>query len=381
MSSGKVNSRLAGSLLSMVLNEYYKRIIKGILDTRNIDEYKNVYRDNKMWFIDAVTKHGRDGECINVASALRDSLMLARDRVESVGLSLRGAGYSVLFVGFRLLGRGLVGVGSGVFRTVFEVGLSVDPLLGLPYYPASTLKGASRAMCEALVEADSNQGRSGPGGSGGRVSVCDVLFGTKSRAGLIVYTDAYPVGCYKSKGCMVYVGDVVTPHYYSGGNPVESELEAVPNPVVHLSIGENLVFETVIAAREKEWPYGQDEMLIPEVLGKYYGMGPLFMANLIMLAALLSGFAARSGKGYNIGESVLDPTLEEYKSIADTKDKTNLEDLRKLHENIIDSVDDHIVSLLIDHGRGGSRSQGNRQDRDRRRQRGNNAGGGGRLGS
>ncbi len=370
-----MGSSLAGALLLRVIEKYYKKVLDSMLD------YENNKASNKMWFIDTVTKPGKDEEYINVTSALKDSLMLARDRVKSVGLSLRGAGYSVLFVGFRLLGRGLVGVGSGVFRTVFEVGLSVDPLLGLPYYPASTLKGASRAMCEALVEADSNKGRGGPGGSGGRVSVCDVLFGTKSRAGLIVYTDAYPVGCYKNKGCMVYVGDVVTPHYYSGGNPVESELEAVPNPVVHLSIGENLVFETVIAAREKEWPYQQDEMLIPEVLGKYYGMGPLFTANLIMLAALLSGFAARSGKGYNIGESILDPTLEEHDNILKGDDRSNLKDLCKLHNDIISSVNDSIVSLLVDYGRGGSRSQGNRQGRDRRGQRGNNAGRGGRQGS
>ncbi len=259
---------LAGALLSCRVKEYYLEVASSYEKAR--DDKPNT-APFKRRFLNWILSDEAFGD------ALKESLRLADDLVGVRFEALKSAGYHVVRLDFVLESRGIVGSSSGPLATVFEVGLSIDSLLGLPYYPASSLKGAARAACEDLAGDD----------------VCDFLFGSRGRVSNVVFTDAYPIGCLQGKLCMVYTGDVVNPHYYDGGRAVISELDAMPVPIVHLSIGEGTVFSTVVGVRDDSWPR---ELEVPGDLAE----PPVKAIIRLLGSALLSGFAARSGKGYNI---------------------------------------------------------------------------------
>ena len=198
-----------------------------------------------------------------------------------------------------LTGPGLIGTGSGLLHAIFEVGLEFDWLLGLPYYPGSTLKGATRAVAEEILgkkAADTLFGKPGVGG----------------WMGLYAFAPSYPIGCINGKPCLVITGDVVTPHYYVPGRGiVESELEARPTPIQHVSIAPGTVFRFVVGVR---LPRGRDRAEVEDALRIAASDGglklldspsltPIDLARLalrLLGTALMSGFAARSSKGYNV---------------------------------------------------------------------------------
>ncbi len=273
---------LAGHLILRRTLEYHRTVASELSSSGQASGKRDVTAEARRGFIDWVLSDNA------LAEALKESLDLASTLVKEREGALSAAGYTTARVDFVLETRGLVGVSSGVLRTVFEVGLSIDRLLGLPYYPASTLKGAARAACEDLASE----------------RVCGFLFGSRDSASQAVFTEAYPIGCLKGGLCLIYTGDVVNPHYYRGGQVVESELEAQPVPVVHLAVAEDTVFSTVVAVRDNRWPddlRGEASRL---------GASPLDATVNLLLSALLTGFAARSGKGYNVARP-LEGNLEE----------------------------------------------------------------------
>ncbi len=179
--------------------------------------------------------------------------------------------------------RFLVGSSSGVLRTVFEVGLAWDYMFDLPYIPGSSLKGAMRASAEALL------------GDGDLVSY---LFGSEKNsrrkfAGCLEVFDAYPVEA--PNGLLDL--DVITPHYYEGGNVKESEIEAQPIPVVHVSIAPGVKFRFIIAHRCSEDVLKRLSEALRSIGVEAQGMGALAA---LLGAALLSGVGARTGKGYGV---------------------------------------------------------------------------------
>ncbi len=275
-----------GPLWKMIVEHYYKCIIEDGLD-------KSAREKSKKEFISKLLGDRQ------VADGLSGSMKLARELVDTVEESLRGAGYSVARLDFVLLDRGLVGAGSGVFKTVFEVGMEVDSLLGLPYYPGSTLKGAARAVCEDLLEESLEDS-------------CDALFGSTKGSSRIIYTAAYPIGCKEDLGpCTVYLLDVITPHYYKEGQAVEAEYEATPVPVLHLSISPGTVFSTVVAVdSERAVRDERLEKLVKELSSYSTGLAQILESSpaeaalkaglLLLESALTTGIGARSGKGYNV---------------------------------------------------------------------------------
>lgn len=276
---GMAGSSLAGSQLWRLASNYFKSVAEGRGDEER--------RKAKRKFIEDLL--GDE----TVGANLRASLELARGLVSSVEQGLRDAGYKTVRVDFVLLERGLVGAGEGLFKTIFEVGMSVDKLLGLPYYPGSGIKGAARSACMDLT--------------GGE---CGGLFGSTDGVSTLVFTSAYPVGCMYGP-CTLYIHDIVNPHYYSGGEPVEKEYEANPSPVIHLSIAPGTVFSTVVAARPDPPKEAVEEA--KKVLAHASSDNSTFdavadqvvkAATALLKSALYTGFAARSSKGYNIGKPV-----------------------------------------------------------------------------
>ncbi|RLE64439.1 MAG: type III-B CRISPR module RAMP protein Cmr6 [Thermoprotei archaeon] len=167
---------------------------------------------------------------------------------------------SVWNVEMRLVTRGIIGMGESFGLLAFEVGLSFHPLFNVPYIPASSIKGAIRSACEEL----------------GYVNEAKKLFGDQRIAGIIGFTDAFPV---KKEKYILYP-DVTTPHYPN----VETELEVNPNPVVHLSIAPRTVFRFLVYAKDH----------INQRLN--------YVLLTSMLYALSRGIGARTSNGYSLFE-------------------------------------------------------------------------------
>jgi len=233
----------------------------------------------------------------NWRSRLEQSMSLANKLLNSKIEGLESAGYDVADLSFYLASPGLIGIGSGIFKAIFEVGLEMDWLLGLPVIRGSSLKGAARVLIEEAVD-------NAPGLS----ESLDVFFGTagkRGRQGAVIVLDSYPVGCRPGYPCLVLTGDVVTPHYYKGGKAVDSEAKAEPKPVQHVTIAPGTVFRVVAGVPGRDLEPGLDSHA--EKILRAFGVEPahgvparLYALGVLLQAALANGLGARSGKGYNI---------------------------------------------------------------------------------
>lgn len=254
------------------------------------------------------------------SSYLKNALEIAEELLEEVREGLHSNEYITVMPAFVLKGPGLAGIGGGLFKPAFEVGLTVDSVLGLPYYPGSTIKGALRGFLEQL---SNNNDLS---------KLAKLLFGWKAEEkaedhdktghiGPVFISDMLPIGGVKSP-CSIYRGLVVNPHYYKGGVPVEDELEAKPVPIKHVGIEEGTVFKLVVGVRLNDPIVGEahnilkkalNDQTISVVLGtqaqnkiQHVLDSPnppvtVLLAVVVFLSRVLSmGIAARSGRGYNV---------------------------------------------------------------------------------
>ncbi len=192
--------------------------------------------------------------------------------------------------------HGLAGVGSGFFKAVFEVGLHMDWVLGLPFYPGSTVKGAVRAILEDLYTSSS--------GSDEDRRVIERVMGSNMGASGFIVLDSYPVGCLRDSPCLILTSDVITPHYYKGGDVVRAEYEAKPTPIQHVAIAPGTIFRVIAGVRPAS---RRDMERLGELLARVTGVtggggysGALFALGVLVVRAILEGFGARTGKGYNV---------------------------------------------------------------------------------
>ncbi|ALU12245.1 hypothetical protein EYM_01770 [Ignicoccus islandicus DSM 13165] len=252
-------------------------------------------------------------------SFLQEMLKLSKENMEAIETGYEKAGYMVGSINVVLKSEGLVGIGSGAFKSIFEVGLNIDPILGLPYYPGSGIKGAVRSFIESFLP--SGKGieyleeifGSSRANKGEEVSSSD---GSSGAEGMIVFSDMYPIGC-KSGGCSIYTPLVITPHYFKGGKVVDTELDVQPVPVVHIGISKDLVFKLIIAIRKDLKERLMKNLKgIFEMIKKSDGTTPLFKGiredpliaiGLITIYTLNMGIGARSAKGYNLFEPYSGP--------------------------------------------------------------------------
>lgn len=135
----------------------------------------------------------------------------------------------------KLTYRGLVGASSSFGQPAFEVGLSFDSLLNVPYIPGSSIKGAVKAASKLKkVIPDELLGE---------------LFGNGS-IGRLDFVDAYPVeGGVKD---YILIPDVLTPHYNKGGVDILEEDQVMPTPIPFLSIAPATKFRFLIVDRSQK---------------------------------------------------------------------------------------------------------------------------------
>ncbi len=134
-------------------------------------------------------------------------------------------GSSFLIVG-RLESRLLVHTRSPTLP--LDISLAWDPVLNLPYIPASTVKGVVRAyltMNNVTVEG------LGVDDLLGKARKSEHEAGELAHVGYIVFFDAYPVGCEKT----LVEPDVITPHYSEVEGRVD-ETSVKPRPIVFPTI-------------------------------------------------------------------------------------------------------------------------------------------------
>ncbi len=149
--------------------------------------------------------------------SLSEALKLAEHRHRALEKGLRAAGLHVEALELRLGGRMIVGLGT---ETPLEVGITLDRL-GLPYIPASSLKGLARYIAEDRV-------------AHGNMDANEVakLFGSPGKRGVASFYDAYPVG---TKDRKLLELDVMNPHfslYYGDPQRNFPTDDQQPNPIM-----------------------------------------------------------------------------------------------------------------------------------------------------
>ncbi len=278
-----------------VMRQYYEIVLKALKERKGNtpkEIVKNELKDDKAKLVETLLKSN-------------GMLDLSRELYEMKKRSLNSNCFALEV---KLVTPGLVGIGSGPFKAVFEVGLNLDPVLGLPYYPGSGIKGAVRSLVENYLDK----------------GLVDKLFGDKERSSAIDFMDMYPIGL---EGDSLFKGLVTNPHYYKGGELVENELEVNPVPVQHVGISEGTIFG-LISCIKVERLEELKELLNPEKwkgkmkdlvekIAKGNEPDSLKLVKLVALITIMTlkrGIAARSAKGYNYFE-IFDRLKFEAKSL------------------------------------------------------------------
>ncbi len=196
------------SALSMAFTECFVEVIErgGFRDIEVfVSHFNRVASERLRWAY----------RCDRIKSLLEES---RRHVVEVYERARSIFGSSFLIVG-RLESRLLVHTRSPTLP--LDISLAWDPVLNLPYIPASTVKGVVRSyltMNNVTVEG---------------LSVDDLLgeAGRLAHVGYIVFFDAYPVGCERT----LVEPDVITPHYSEVEGRVD-ETSVEPRPIVFPTI-------------------------------------------------------------------------------------------------------------------------------------------------
>ena len=271
----------------MVVERYSNIVLEALKEARGV-KLKDIVKDRVK---------NKKAEMINdvLRTRIDDMLTLSKELYE---MKKKLLGTNCFALELELVTPGLVGIGSGPFKAVFEVGLNIDPVLGLPYYPGSGIKGAVRGFVENYFEGDKG--------------LIDRLFGNNEESSAITFLDMYPIGL---NGNSLFKGLVMNPHYYREGKPVKDELDVNPIPVQYLGISEGTIFGLIACLKverlEELQPLLKSNMWkgkmkdIVKSISKsneFTDTKMLKLIAIITIATLKKGIAARSAKGFNFFE-------------------------------------------------------------------------------
>lgn len=174
--------------------------------------------------------------------------------------SFEVSGLKLIIRRYRAVQRVIYGASSGVGRNLFEIGLEVDPLYGIPLIRGSGIKGAVRWCAETELEYFMRNKNSIKDTANIKDleefrKTISVLFGCSKEdkqlfescknvpagsVGAALFLDAYPID--NTLGLPIVIPDVITPHYMREGKEILDEAEVRPNPLVHISISFGTVF-------------------------------------------------------------------------------------------------------------------------------------------
>ncbi len=159
--------------------------------------------------------------------------------------ALNNLGFQVMELHVRTVSRTIIGRPSPPAGYMFEVGTRLHPLLGIPYIPASSLKGAFRSYATLMgFRCDS--------------STIDEIAGTTKECSGIVFTDAYPVIDRE----LLIEPEVTTSIYRRGEGEIHEEHRAVSIPIIYPTIARNVVFRIIIGLKPLRIPEGCYRVLL-----------------------------------------------------------------------------------------------------------------------
>jgi CRISPR-associated protein Cmr6 len=182
-----------------------------------------------------------------------------KERIKNQVENLEKCGYENIFKNEKCLklktaSRLVVGLGAG---HVLETSLTLHHIFGIPYIPASALKGIVRMVSFwEIVENNKNNvediekyikelqeqlyDKELSNTDKDKILEHKLLFGTQNFKGLLVFLDAYPE---IQDNQQIFELDVMTPHYqgYYTKNQVPGDWEN-PNPIIFLTVKKGITF-------------------------------------------------------------------------------------------------------------------------------------------
>ncbi|MFO7885088.1 MAG: type III-B CRISPR module RAMP protein Cmr6 [Desulfobacteraceae bacterium] len=223
----------------------------GVKDKR-INLYKNRYLD--------VSKN----------TALRDLLQKKHNYQIHLCNMFENSGYKTITIKAALLSPIIPGIGES---HPSETSLVFDHTMGIPYIPASSIKGINRysQAVDYVLETKESPFLDDDEDTPAEASLIPLFFGSQTNKGDIVFLDAYPVHIPELKE------DIMNPHYpqYYGTDgsttirpPSDTEN---PKPIKFLAVKEGAEFVFRILYRtEKTDIYSKDQININEKIQNFF---------------------------------------------------------------------------------------------------------------
>jgi len=228
--------------------------------------------DSKKLFLNKIIKESKNGKVFY--NKIKKYSLLFKDRIKNQKISFENQGYKVILNNCHLktASRLIVGLGSG---HVLETSLTLHHIFGIPYIPASALKGVVRMVSFWEIAEKENKKTDNDIENlqkqlyDSEISSSDskdilkhkLLFGTQGFKGLLVFLDAFPE---IQNNQDIFELDVMTPHYsnyYTKGEP-PGDWEN-PKPITFLTVKKGIEFcfyvlfdeyRTEILLNDKDFP-------------------------------------------------------------------------------------------------------------------------------
>jgi len=230
----------------------------------------------------------------------REKVRDAEEVLDEIEKGYESLGYRVINLKFTTKKNFIVGTRQGPLFFVYEVGISWDPILDLPYIPASSLKGALRSyMIDLCINKAENKKRCIEDvislfGVPVRDDEIPKLAGSNSNVvseegseGLLIVSDAYPISFAET----LLTPDIINPHYYTGGVVVKNEFEVQPVPITFLSVSSNVTFRVIVAVSS------EGEKYVSELSQTFFKSDNYSMVPFITFAFAM-GIGAKTSRGY-----------------------------------------------------------------------------------
>lgn len=214
------------------------------------------------------------------------------NNLESIKNALLCNNFELREIEMRALSPVLIGASENFGKLAYEVGMYFDPIFNVPYIPGSSIKGAVRAAVFDLTKKDGENDEKAD-------ELCKEIFGDNLSAGLVGFTDAYPIEA-GEQGYLLYP-DVMTPHY---GEGVSTELDVSPNPIVFLTIAPGAKFRFyMFFRRERKFRYKGKEV-VRSINNKISNepkpsLNELRILDRGLLYAFIKGVGAKTAVGYS----------------------------------------------------------------------------------
>lgn len=234
---------------------------------------------------------------------------------------LRSNGYTVLDICVKSKTNLLIGISEGFLKEIFEIGLIWDTILGLPYIPGSSIKGALRSIIirSCLERANSQRERLECVLGALRITglsesplipdelnyinsyinyrifeqeVINILKNSQSTGtmGLIFVADSYPVGTSDNSDRIINP-DIIAPHYDEN---VIDEYSVSPRPLPHVSVRPGTLFRVIIGVKPQAKKYA--EKLAKIIFRRELSLNATILS--LLMLTLQLGVGARTTKGY-----------------------------------------------------------------------------------